>query len=154
MSSNCLCLVMTFTNCRAASYVYTLSYCSNKSSAIAEMTLQCVQFRLLLSSAGYTLFYTLFVSNPNFIWHVDNYDKLKPYGLCMNGGIDGFSRKMIWVNTYDTNSDPRVVGGYYMDAVQRLEGCPFIICTDPGTETVTIRDCHSETWTQMELLST
>ena len=27
-------------------------------------------------------------------------------------------------------------------AVQRLEGCPFIICTDPGTETVTIRDCH------------
>ena len=53
-----------------------------------------------------------------------------------------FSRKMIWLNTYDTNSDPRVVGGYYMDAVQRLEGCPFIICTDPGTETVTIRDCH------------
>lgn len=78
----------------------------------------------------------------NHIWHVDSYDKLKPYGLCINSGIDGFSRKLIWLNTYNTNSDPRVVGGYYMNAVQSLHGCPVIVRSDPGTENTTIRDCH------------
>ncbi|KAK7886541.1 hypothetical protein WMY93_026162 [Mugilogobius chulae] len=29
-------------------------------------------------------------SGPNFLWHVDSYDKLKPYGICINGAIDGF----------------------------------------------------------------
>lgn len=28
----------------------------------------------------------------NFLWHQDGYDKLKPYGICINGAIDGFSR--------------------------------------------------------------
>lgn len=81
-------------------------------------------------------------AGPNCIWHVDSYDKLKPYGLCINGGIDGFSRSVIWLHTYSTNSDPRIVGGYYMDAVQNLHGCPTIVRTDPGTENVTIRDLH------------
>jgi len=73
-----------------------------------------------------------------------SYDKLKPYGLCIrpNGGIDGFSRKVIWLNTYNTNSDPRIVCRYYMDAVQDVQGCPLIIRTDSGTENATIRECH------------
>ena len=28
---------------------------------------------------------------PNFLWHVDSYDKLKPYRICINGAVDGFS---------------------------------------------------------------
>lgn len=28
----------------------------------------------------------------NFTWHQDGYDKLKPYGICINGAVDGFSR--------------------------------------------------------------
>ena len=32
---------------------------------------------------------------PNFIWHLDGYDKLKPYGLYIHGGIDGYSRKIL-----------------------------------------------------------
>jgi hypothetical protein len=43
---------------------------------------------------------------PNAVWHLDGYDKLKPYGLCVNGCVDGFSRKVIWLNVYCTNSDP------------------------------------------------
>ncbi|KAJ8914173.1 hypothetical protein NQ315_016252 [Exocentrus adspersus] len=27
----------------------------------------------------------------NFVWHMDSYDKLKRYGICINGCIDGFS---------------------------------------------------------------
>ena len=52
---------------------------------------------------------------PDFLWHIDSYDKLKQYGLCVNGCIDGFSRKIIWVNVYKTSSNPRVVAGYYIE---------------------------------------
>ncbi|XP_041834069.1 uncharacterized protein LOC121635073 [Melanotaenia boesemani] len=81
-----------------------------------------------------------FSKGPNFIWHVDSYDKLKPYGLCINGSIDGFSRKIIWLNVYTTSSDPKVIGGYYMEAVQRLGGCPRVVRTDHGTENGHVRD--------------
>ena len=26
---------------------------------------------------------------PNFVWHLDGYDKLKPYGFSIHGYIDG-----------------------------------------------------------------
>lgn len=29
---------------------------------------------------------------PNFMWHIDGNDKLKPYGFAIHGCIDGFSR--------------------------------------------------------------
>ncbi|MEQ2236129.1 hypothetical protein ILYODFUR_009306 [Ilyodon furcidens] len=32
---------------------------------------------------------------PNEIWHVDGYNKLKPYGIAISGCIDGFSRKVM-----------------------------------------------------------
>ena len=27
---------------------------------------------------------------PNYLWHMDGYDKLKPYGFCIHGAIDGY----------------------------------------------------------------
>ena len=38
------------------------------------------------------------VPGPNFIWHIDGYDKHKPFGLCIRGCTEGFSRKIIWLN--------------------------------------------------------
>ena len=29
---------------------------------------------------------------PNFIWYIDGYDKLKPFGFAIPGAIDGYSR--------------------------------------------------------------
>lgn len=81
-----------------------------------------------------------FSKGPNFIWHVDSYDKLKPFGICINGCIDGFSRRIIWLKAAHTSSNPRVIGSYYVDAVERLGGCPRIVRTDFGTENVTVRD--------------
>ena len=40
---------------------------------------------------------------PDFMWHIDGYDKLKPYGICIHGAIDGFSRYIIWLEAYTTN---------------------------------------------------
>lgn len=45
---------------------------------------------------------------PNYLWHVDSYDKLKPYGICINGCIDGFSRHIIWLRAGITASNPKV----------------------------------------------
>ncbi|XP_061885060.1 uncharacterized protein LOC133635791 [Entelurus aequoreus] len=81
-----------------------------------------------------------FAKGPNYIWHFDSYDKLKPFGICINGCIDGFSRKIIWMNAFTTNSDPTVIGGYYMEAVKKLGGCPRIVRGDRGTENVKVRD--------------
>ena len=27
---------------------------------------------------------------PNYIWHMDGYDKLKPFGIAVHGCIDGY----------------------------------------------------------------
>ena len=33
------------------------------------------------------LYISLFPSKgPNYLWHTDGYDKLKPYGFCIHGG--------------------------------------------------------------------
>ncbi|KAK0140895.1 hypothetical protein N1851_012509 [Merluccius polli] len=60
---------------------------------------------------------------PNYVWHIDGYDKLKPFGIAISGCIDGFSRKMIWVEAYKTNNDPKVIAGYFTDAVVNAGGC-------------------------------
>uniref|UniRef100_A0A0F8BN81 Integrase core domain-containing protein n=1 Tax=Larimichthys crocea TaxID=215358 RepID=A0A0F8BN81_LARCR len=75
-----------------------------------------------------------FSRGPNFIWHLDSYDILKSYGICITRCIDGFSRKLIWLNTYTTSSDPRLIGGYYLEAIDRLQGCPTVVRGDLGTE--------------------
>ena len=43
---------------------------------------------------------------PNFAWHIDGYDKLKPWGFPINGGIDGFSHRMLWLKVTRSNNSP------------------------------------------------
>lgn len=81
---------------------------------------------------------------PNFTWHMDSYDKIKPYGICINGCIDGFSRKMVWLEAHYTSSDPRVIAGYFMKSVINEQGCPRRVRADMGTENGTVR--HLQTF--------
>ncbi|KAJ7381392.1 hypothetical protein OS493_001526 [Desmophyllum pertusum] len=37
---------------------------------------------------------------PNYLWHIDGYDKLKPFGFCIHGAIDGFSRRIVWLEVH------------------------------------------------------
>lgn len=38
----------------------------------------------------YFVVYDTYINQgPNFVWHVDGYDKLSPYGLDIHGCIDG-----------------------------------------------------------------
>ena len=62
---------------------------------------------------------------PKFIWHID--------GLCINGCICGFSRKIIWLNVYQTNNDPKN-HWWLLFYVKSNGGCPLKIRTGYGTE--------------------
>ena len=75
-----------------------------------------------------------YAKGPNFIWHLDSYDKIKRYGFCINGCIDGLSRKILWLNVYRTSSDPKVIAGYFTDAIQTTGGTATLIRGDHGTE--------------------
>lgn len=75
-----------------------------------------------------------FCPGPNNTWHGDGYDKLKPWGFCIHGAIDGYSRKLIWLRVASSNNNPRVIAGYYLDSVRSAGGCPLKLITDCGTE--------------------
>ena len=72
------------------------------------------------------------LQGPNFVWHLDGYDKLKPYGFTIHACIDGlviiflkrrkipffrYSRKILWLELSSTNNDPNVVLQWYLLAV-------------------------------------
>ncbi|KAL5489557.1 hypothetical protein EMCRGX_G018664, partial [Ephydatia muelleri] len=57
---------------------------------------------------------------PNWCWHMDGYDKLKPFGFPIHACIDGFSRKVLWLEVATTNNDPYVVAHFYLHAVLKL----------------------------------
>lgn len=76
---------------------------------------------------------------PNYLWHLDGYDKLKPYGICIHGCIDGYSREIIWLEAASSNNNPRLIAGYFVDAVSKIRGCPKIVRADMGTENGTVR---------------
>ena len=43
---------------------------------------------------------------PKAVWHVDGYDKLKPYGLPIHGCEDGFPRRILWLKVCKSNNYP------------------------------------------------
>jgi len=75
-----------------------------------------------------------YAKGPNSLWHMDGYDKLKPYGLCISGAIDGFSRHVMWLSVFHTNNDPKVIAGYYMETVKRIGGAPARVRADRKRE--------------------
>lgn len=75
---------------------------------------------------------------PNYLWHIDGYDKLKPFGFCIHGAIDGFSRRIVWLEVASSNNDPRVIAQYFLDYARELGGTARIIRGDRGTENVNI----------------
>lgn len=81
-------------------------------------------------------------SGPNECWHIDGYDKLKPYGLPIHGCVDGFSHIIIWLNVVRTNNNPIIPASLYVESVQELVFCPKKMRTDLGTENGIMADMH------------
>lgn len=62
------------------------------------------------------------------------YDKLKPYGFPIHGAVDGYSRKVLWLEVVRSNNSPRVPARLFLDTVKEVKGCPVLLRTDCGTE--------------------
>lgn len=75
---------------------------------------------------------------PNYLLHIDGWDKLKPYGICVHGAIDGFSRRIMWLQASRSNNDPFQICHYFCQMVKQLGGLPHIVRSDRGTENVNI----------------
>ena len=71
---------------------------------------------------------------PNYVWHIDGHNKVKSFGFPVLGCIDGFSRKLIWLEVTSSNKVPGIISPYYIKAVKRLKGVPKKIKADDGTE--------------------
>ena len=85
----------------------------------------------------------LFVKQgPDFVWHLDGYDKLKSYGFAIHGCIDGlalhpmheneynvyrYSRKVIWLKVMTTNNDSNVCLLPYLLSVLKNNGSYYIL---------------------------
>jgi hypothetical protein len=57
---------------------------------------------------------------PNFVHSLDGHDKLmgfqnSTFPLAVYGCIDTCSRKVLWAKAWITNSDPNVIGRFYLE---------------------------------------
>ncbi|KAL4009634.1 hypothetical protein ACER0C_003486 [Sarotherodon galilaeus] len=73
---------------------------------VSQDTVRCII--KLVDPQGYSC------RGPNALWHMDGYDKLKPYGIAISGCIDGFY--------------------YFLKTVSCINGCPERLRADRGTE--------------------
>ncbi|KAJ6583713.1 hypothetical protein B0H10DRAFT_2234752 [Mycena sp. CBHHK59/15] len=57
----------------------------------------------------------------NDLWAVDQHDKWKyKFGLALHSGLDPFIGRIQWLKIWWTNSNPRLILSYYLDAVQEF----------------------------------
>lgn len=82
-------------------------------------------------------------AGPRGAWHVDGYDKLKPFSFPIHGCVDGFSRKVLGMYVTRSNNYPDNIACYYLNAVEQFGGCPQGLDTDLGTENGTMAGIHS-----------
>jgi hypothetical protein len=80
---------------------------------------------------------------PNFAWHIDGYDKLKPWGFPIHGAIDGYSRCLLWLEVTRSNNSPDNIASFYLSAVDSISGCPVELITDLGTENSIVASIQS-----------
>lgn len=77
------------------------------------------------------------------MWHIDGHDKLKPFGFSIHGCIDGFSRRLLWLEVASTNINAEVIAKYYLDAVKQVGGLPRKIRSDDRTENSLVAALHT-----------
>ena len=59
---------------------------------------------------------------------------MKPFGFPIHAGVDGYSRKILWLEVVQSNNLPSIPAQLYLNVVKELKECPVIVRTDCGTE--------------------
>ena len=83
---------------------------------------------------------------PDFSWHIDGHDKIKPFGFPIHAAIDGYSRKIIWLKVLRSNNCPKKIGELYLNSIKEFGGCPVQIITDLGTENALVAAMQTYFW--------
>ena len=76
------------------------------------------------------------VAGPNSLWHVDGYHKLIRWRIVIHGGIDGFSREIVYLAAA-TNNKASTVLNVFLQAVEEY-GLPLRVRSDKGSENISI----------------
>ena len=73
------------------------------------------------------------VKGPNSLWHMDGNLKLRDYGFVLHGTIDGYSRRIIYLEC-NTNNRVETVLSAFLDGVSKIHAVPQRIRADKGQE--------------------
>ncbi|XP_076840674.1 uncharacterized protein LOC143485214 isoform X2 [Brachyhypopomus gauderio] len=76
------------------------------------------------------------VPAPNSLWHIDGNHKLIRWRIVVHGGIDGFSRLIVYLNVATNNRASTVMGSFF-EAVNAY-GVPSRVRSDKGGENVQV----------------
>ena len=96
---------------------------SRHGHGLQELDLQASIRKLLCRS---------FISRgPNAAWHVDGYDKVKPYGLPIHDCVDELSRRILWLKVCKSNNYP-VIQASFFNAVEKRRLQPMLVLTYCG----------------------
>ena len=72
-----------------------------------------------------TLMHRLYYSlDPNWVLHLDGYDKLKSYGFEIRGCIDEYNTRILWLSAIRSNKDPKEVCNFYFNYLLIAKGVP------------------------------
>ncbi|KAI2625547.1 hypothetical protein GGS21DRAFT_493591 [Xylaria nigripes] len=82
------------------------------------------------------------VYGPNQVWSIDGHDKLKRWGIHIYGGIDGYSRFMIWCHVGYFGSTALTTMKQYLRVVHDLGYVPRVIRADRGKEVPLLAAAH------------
>lgn len=76
------------------------------------------------------------VTKPHRLWHIDGCHKGAKYGIVVHGGIDGFSRTVVFLRASNNNL-PATMKTAYMEGVGKY-GTPRTVRCDKGGENVDV----------------
>ncbi|KAF6738324.1 hypothetical protein FQA47_007875 [Oryzias melastigma] len=86
------------------------------------------------------------VPAPNHLWHIDGNHKLIRWRVVVHGGIDGFSRLIVYLNASTNNKATTVFNGF-SSAVSQY-GVPSRVRSDKGGENVKVAHSMVQTMGQ------
>ncbi|KAJ5612056.1 hypothetical protein N7510_005250 [Penicillium lagena] len=125
-----------YTYLRRHRYVYVRDRIFKIWCALRPDALQRRSLGLQRARGSYT------VPGPNFVWHIDGYMKLQPYGIEVYAAIDGYSRYIVWIYVGISTRTAVSVLRQYLDTLSMRRFQPRAIRVDLGTETYLIGDAH------------